>query len=49
MRLLDERGLEKTEYLQLHAGIDPVGDARHSGYIQAVRDFLLVDWEETQE
>jgi len=48
MEVLDERGKTKTEYLQFHAGTNPVEDARHSGYIQAVRDFLLVDWEETQ-
>lgn len=48
MQVLDERGMAKTEYLQSLAGQNPVEDARHSGYIQAVRDFLLVDWEETQ-
>ena len=48
MRMLDERGNDRTVYLQHNAGQNPVEDARNSGYILAIKDFLLVDFEETQ-
>lgn len=48
MRALDERGIARTELLQSNAGKDPVEDARYSGYILAIKDFLLVDFEESQ-
>lgn len=48
MKALDERGLDKTTFLQHNAGQNPVEDARLSGYILAIKDLLLIDFEETQ-
>lgn len=49
MQMLDERGNVLTEKLQNTAGTDPVEDARDSGYIRAIKDLLLIEYEETQE
>lgn len=49
MRAFDQRGQERTELLQQNAGINPVEDARMSGYILAIKDFLLVEFEESQQ
>lgn len=48
MHTFDERGNERMTLLQHNAGRDPVEDARNSGYILAVKDLLLIDFEETQ-
>lgn len=49
MQMLDERGRVLTEALQDNAGDNSVSDARASGYIRAIKDLLLVTYEETQE
>ena len=49
MQAFDKRGNDRTTFLQHNAGQDPIEDARMSGYVLAVKDLLLVDFEETQE
>ena len=47
--MLSERIAVMTEYLQLHAGEDPLKDKQFSGAIMAHSDILSISFEDIEE